>query len=212
MRSFLKITAKLLLWVGGILLVFAAVMRIFFVDVAVVGHNAMAPTMEAGDTILIWRSATPDEIGEITICAHPGQPDQLVMGRVVGKPGMLLQQNRYGALEIEGSTPDVDWRGTDTFTDTLEDRTDEYKRGMEKLGNRDHWIFVRERGQFRMSPTTVGEGKIFLLADNRTHVGQDSRYFGTVDPETCQGTVFMRLLPAEDSPNDLDTGYLDIIE
>lgn len=213
MKSFLKTTLKILLWVGGILLLFVAVMRIFFVDVAVVGHNAMAPTMEAGDTILIWRRGTPDEIGDITICPHPGQPGQLVMGRVVGKAGMTIDSNpRFHTLEIEGTVPDVDWRGTETFTDTVEDRTDDYKRGMEKLGNQDHWIYVRDGAEFRMTPETVDEGKIFLLGDNRTHVGQDSRYFGTVDPSTCQGTVFMRLAPAEGSPNDIGTGYLDIID
>lgn len=212
MRSFLKTTGKLVLWAGGIVLVFAAVMRIFFVDVAVVGHNAMAPTMEAGDTILIWRNGVPDAMGDITICPHPAQPSQLVMGRVVGKPGMTIQPNRFGALEIAGSVPDVDWQGTETFTDTLEDRTDDYKRGLEKLGNVEHWIYVREGAEFRMSPVTVGEGDVFLLGDNRTHVGQDSRYFGTVDPETCQGTVFMRLSPPSDSPNDIGTSYLDIID
>lgn len=212
MRAFLKTIGKITLWVGGILLVFVAVMRIFFVDVAVVGHNAMAPTMEAGDTVLIWRHGEPDEMGDITICPHPAHPSQLVMGRVVGKPGMLIQHNRYNALEIAGSVPDVDWQSTETFTDTLQDRTDDYRRGLEKLGNVEHWIYVRDRADFRMSPQTVPEGKVFLLSDNRTHVGQDSRYYGAVDPATCQGTVFMRLLPAEDSPNELGTSYLDIIE
>lgn len=211
MRSFTKGFLKLVAWVAGVLLVFAAIMRIFFVDVAVVGHNAMAPTLEANDTILLWRSAVPDEMGDVTICDHPANPGELVMGRVVGKGGMTLEVDRYQRLTIEGSTPDIDWSGTLSFNDAVQGHTASYNRGIVELGNVEHEIMHREDSAFRLPRTTVEEGKIFLLSDNRMHPGQDSRYFGTVPLENCHGVVFMRLAPAGDSPNDLGHNYLDII-
>lgn len=212
MRSFTKGFLKLVLWLGGILLVFVAVMRIFFVDVAVVGHNAMAPTMQAGDMVLIWRSGEPDDLGEVTICDHPTSPGELVMGRVVGKPGMVLEADR-NRLRIAGSVPDMDWQGErERFEDTVQNITADYRRAIVTMGNVDHAIYERENVDFRMQSVQVQPGKIFLMGDNRTHVGQDSRFFGAVDPDKCHGTVFMRLAPASDSPNDLGHNYLDIID
>lgn len=211
MKSFTKGFLKLLAWLVGILLVFIAVMRIFFVDVAVVGHNAMAPTMEAGDSVLVWRSGEPDQLGDIVICSHPTNAGELVMGRVMGKPGMTVESDARHQLVIEGSRPDTDWQGTEPFNDTVQGAQAEHRRGLVKLGNMEHLIYIRDGSEFRMTSTEVPAGKIFLLSDNRTHPGQDSRYFGPVDPETCHGTVFMRLAPASDSPNELGTSYLDII-
>ncbi len=211
MRSFTKGFLKLVAWVVGILLVFVAVMRIFFVDMAVVGHNGMAPTMEAGDTILIWRHGEPKDLGDITICDHPVNAGELVMGRVVGKPGMVVEADSRHRLVVAGSIPDIDWQGSDHFVDTVEGTEDDYRRGVAVFGNVDHLLWVRDGAEFRMRSVEVQEGEIFLLGDNRTYVGQDSRYFGTIDPATCHGTVFMRLVPASDSPNDLGNGYLDII-
>lgn len=211
-RSFTKTLLKFLAWVVGLLVVFVAVMRIFFVDVAVVGHNGMAPTLEAGDTILLWRNGTPDDLGDITICDHPRNSGELVVGRVVGKSGMTLEVDDHGRLVIAGSRPNMDWLGEERFTDTVEDFTATYRKGLAVMGNVEHLLYVREGTTFRMRPTEVERGKVFLMSDNRTHVGQDSRYFGAVDPATCHGTVFMRLAPASDSPNDLGHGYLDIID
>ena len=212
MRSFTKGFLKLLAWLVGILLVFVAVMRIFFVDVAVVGHNAMAPTMEAGDSVLIWRNGVPEDLGDIAVCNHPENPGELVMGRVVGKGGMRLESDRHSRLSIAGSIPDIDWQGEHSFADTVREDTATYTKGLVEMGNVHHLIFHREGSVFRMQPVDVPPGKVFLMSDNRMHPGQDSRYFGPVDPAACQGTVFMRLAPAEDSPNDLDHAYLDIID
>jgi len=210
-RSFTKNFFKVLGWALGILIVFVAVMRIFFVDVAVVGHNAMAPTTVAGDQVLVWRHANLD-MGDVTICQHPSNPNELVMGRVAAKGGMTIQTDRRGQLDVEGTVPDIDWQDDVQFTDTLQGRTATMRTGIEKFGNVEHLIFVNTDRQFRVRARTVPEGKLYLLSDNRTHPGQDSRYFGSVDPDTCQGTVFMRLAPASDAPNDLGHGYLDLID
>jgi signal peptidase I len=166
--------------------------------------------MEAGDTIIVWRT-TDFDIGDVAMCLNPQNSQDYVMGRVIAKPGMVVGTVR-GQLVIEGETPMIDWDVDETFTDTLTGETAVMKRGVEKLLNVFHPIYLKARGSFRLPDATVGEGRLYLLGDNRTHVGQDSRYFGQVIPVTCRGVVFMRLKPPAESPNDLGHGWLDIIQ
>lgn len=210
MQSRLGKVIKFLFGVLVFLAIVFAVFRLFFVDFAVVGHNGMAPTMEAGDTIMVWRTTTFD-IGDVAMCLNPQNPRDYVMGRVIAKQGMVVGVQR-GQLVVEGTTPDIDWGPVETFTDTLTNETAPMNRGVEKLLNVYHGIYRKQRGGFRVPDVTVGPGRIYLLGDNRTHVGQDSRYFGQVIPATCRGIVFMRLKPPDESPNDLGHGWLDIIQ
>ena len=52
----------------------AFVLKVFFVDIYVMPHNGMAPTLIYGDRILIWRRAKPD-MGDIVLCSHPTKPE-----------------------------------------------------------------------------------------------------------------------------------------
>ena len=208
MKTFLKGTLKVLAFLAGIALIVGAVLRIFFVDLAVVGHNAMAPTLIAGDEIMVWRSA-PD-FGDVTICAHPADPSRLVIGRVVGKPGMLLDTQR-GQLRIDRRILERDIEQPVQFYDGVNDRTDEMYYGLEKLGNTEHYFWHRTNYNFTFRPVQVTTG-IWLLSDNRSYPGEDSRTFGEVDPETCIGDVFMRLQPSPNPGSNLEYGWLDIIE
>ena len=209
MRGATKTTLKGLGWIAAILLLIAGVMKLFFVDVAEVGHNGMAPTLVSGDQVLLWRDAVP-EMGSVTICRHPARPNEFVMGRVVGKPGMTLSSDR-GQLHVEGTVPNRDTVGQVQFHDQASNRSFHMTYGIENLGNTPHWFFERADQVFQLRTTTVPNGRIFLLADNRTFLGQDSRFFGAVDPATCVGRVFMRLAPADGVPDELDHGWLDMI-
>jgi signal peptidase I len=207
-KTFLKGTFKLLAFVLGVALVLGAILRIFFVDLAVVGHNGMAPTLIAGDEILVWRG-TPD-FGDVTICKHPADPSRLVIGRVVGKPGMMLD-TAQGQLRIDRRILERDTMQGVRFRDGVMDRTDEMSYGIEKLGNTEHFYFYRRNYNFTFRPVNVVRG-LFLISDNRSYPGEDSRSFGEVDPETCIGDVFMRLQPSPDPGSTLEYGWLDIIE
>jgi signal peptidase I len=207
-RTFLKGALKVLAFIAGVLLVVGAILRIFFVDLAVVGHNAMAPTLIAGDEILVWRGV-PD-FGDVTICQHPGDPSRLVIGRLVGKPGMTLD-TQGGQLRIDRRILERDRMGEVRFRDGVNDRTDEMNYGLLKLGNTEHHYFERQRYNFTFRPVTIGDG-VWLLSDNRSYPGEDSRSFGEVDIETCIGDVFMRLQPSPDPGSDLEYGWLDIID
>lgn len=209
MRGLLRFVFRLLGWVLGIGLVAAGILSLFFVARVQVAHNAMAPTLLAGEEALVWRRATPD-MGDVVVCKRPDRLGTYAMGRVIGKPGMLVDSPR-GQLRIAGTVVDQDIQDQSLrFYDTQLDRTDTMVFGIEKLGNTDHQFFIRKDDKLHIRPTEVTAG-LYLLADNRSLRGQDSRDFGPVDPSTCIGQVFMRLRPNPDDPNDLGHGWLDLL-
>jgi signal peptidase I len=206
-----KTIFKGLAWIGGILLVAGLVLHFFFVDRVVIGHNAMAPTIFAGDQVLVWRNTTPD-MGDLVMCQHPESPGQMVIGRVYAKPGMTVDTDRHGQIRIAGSTPDVDiYPGTIQVESAAAGRSDEMTWGMVKLGNTEHLFFQRRNSQLSIRPYQVTRG-IWLLGDNRSESGWDSRTFGEVDPATCRGEIFMRLVASDATPTEIDNGALDIIK
>jgi signal peptidase I len=199
---------KVLLWVLAIGLLVAAILNLFFVDVVQVTHNAMAPTLVAGEQAFVWRSAEAS-MGNVMVCEHPAQPGHFVIGRVVGKPGMRIEAPQ-GQLTIAGTRVDKDIEGTTRFYDVLQDRTDTMQHGVATMGNTQHRFFQRQDHTLRIRPVEVQRG-LYLLGDNRSHPHNDSRTFGEVDPATCLGRVFMRFRPAPEDPNDLDHGWFEWI-
>lgn len=220
MKNFLKFLFKTALWIGGFLLIVGGVMRFFFIDEVVVGHNGMAPTLLTGEKVLLWRGSKIG-MGDIVVCRHPGQPQIFVMGRIIALGGMEVSAPR-GLLTVAGtmpgqshaqsSTPDRDITGYPRFHDVDNGVTTEMTYGIEKLGNTDHFFFEPRHFTFRLRPHQVPEDKIYLLGDNRGYPGQDSRAFGDVDPSTCKGNLFMRWQPVDDEGANLRHGWLDILD
>ena len=199
--KFLGAMALLLAIAGGILYA-------LYVKVVDVGHNGMAPTLVLDDRVLVWETES-FELGDVVLCAHPGQEGRFVMGRIVGRPGHTISMER-GTLRIDGEAPDTDVRGAVRFEDRELGRTYTMRWAMERILDDGHTIGWREGEQPRMSrPARVSSG-YYLLSDNRTHRGEDSRAFGEVDPARCVGQVFMRL-EAGPSPDELGHDMLDII-
>jgi signal peptidase I len=207
-RDFVKGTLKFAVAVLVVLGIAAAVLRIFFVDQFVVPHNGMAPTLEAGDEVFVWRDATP-EVGDVAVCTNPRNAADKVIGRVIAIGPATVGASR-GALEIDRRVVDVDWTGTERFTDTLTRHIDEMQRGTADFAG-GHEIYARRGATFTINRTEIANGRAFLLSDNRTYAGRDSRAFSTVDPTTCSGVVFMRFRPPPETPNTI-SGWLDIIE
>ncbi|MCS6798630.1 MAG: signal peptidase I [Myxococcota bacterium] len=210
MPDWLKSAFRFLVWIVVLLLAAGAVLRFFFVEAIVLGHNGMAPTLFAGDEALLWRDSSP-EMGDVVVCAHPQQPGQLVVGRVAGLEGMSLRTVR-GILEVNGTRPDRDRRGEVDFTDPTTSSTARMVWGIEKFGNAEHLFFERKGWVFNLREVRVPPGKIFLLGDHRSYVGHDSRAFGPVDRGSCRGSVFLLWSPAPGTPPAIERSRLQWIE
>src|SRR5687768_576469 len=123
-----KVLLKIAAWIVGILAVIVTVLEIWFIDRIVVGHNVMAPTIVAGDQVVMWLERTVD-MGSIVVCPHPRIPGQLIMGRIVAKPGMTIETVR-GQLRVENTIPNRDLTKRVRFTD-VDGTQAEYQMGIE---------------------------------------------------------------------------------
>jgi signal peptidase I len=198
------------LWVGGFVLAVGALLEVFFVDVIIVGHDGMAPTMLAGEQVLLWRDAAPG-FGDVTVCQHPRRPNELVFGRVVGRAGQKLGAFR-GTLQINGESPDADMLGTVRYVVSNTGRREDVHLVEESLAGASHLSLWRSDMAIEIPETTVESGRLYLLGDNRAYRGFDSRSFGTVLEDTCRGVVFMRWRPADDGGAGFEHRPLQILD
>jgi signal peptidase I len=210
-RDFMKGLFKFLGVVALIAFVIGGVLYGFYVKVVEVGHNAMAPTVFVGDRVLVWKGHNFD-LGDIALCPHPSEPGRYVMGRVVGRTGQRVAIDR-GQLLINGETPESDLHSPISFSDAETGRTEQMIWGIESILNHDHLFFVRagRAGVPNLREQHVRGGQLYLMSDNRTYVGEDSRAFGGVNEGTCIGAVFMRLT-AGAAPPEIPHAALDILE
>lgn len=209
MKDFAKGVFKFLSVIVILVAIAAGVLYGFYVKVLEVGHNGMAPTIVLGDSVLVWKTQELG-LGQVALCEHPQQPGVYVLGRVVGRPGQIVGMER-GTLTINGEMPEVDGRGIVSFQDAEIGRTVRMRYAYERILTHDHPIFWREGSEPRMSRPHTVRGGLFLMSDNRTHRGEDSRTFGEVSPASCVGRVFMRLTAAP-TPAEIGNAALDIIE
>jgi signal peptidase I len=199
---------KFLLFVVVLLAIVAGILKTFFVDIVTVGHDGMAPTMVAGDTVLVWRGAQAEH-GDIMLCRHPTLDTRFVIGRVVGRNGTPITSDRAG-LRIDGTNPPIEWRGDADFYDHGQHARVRMRWGIEQLGNDFHTVFLRDGRDFRMRPIGDYDG-LYLLDDNRTYTGEDSREFGPVPEGRCIGQVFLRVGLSPESPPEVGNRAVQII-
>lgn len=201
----LKFLLGVLVVVGAIV----AFLKTYYVEIVTIGHDGMAPTLITGDTVLVWRDPVPEH-GAIMLCRHPTDDTRFVIGRVVGRNGAEVTVDR-GRLRIEGTMPPVDWRGTVQFYDRQTHVQVGMRWGIEHLGNDDHLIFQREGRDIRLHSTGDYDG-IYLLDDNRTYTGEDSREFGPVPESRCIGHVFMRVGMAPETPPEVGNRSVQLLD
>jgi signal peptidase I len=201
----LKFLAVVLVVLG----IVVAVLKTWFVEVVTVGHDAMAPTLVTGDTVLVWRD-TVFEHGSIVLCRHPTDDTRFVMGRIVGRNGTDITVDR-GRLRIEGTFPPVDWRGEAPFYDRADHVQVQMRWGIEHLGNDDHEVFERDGRELRLRPVSAYDG-LYLLNDNRTYLGEDSREYGPVPESRCIGRIFMRVGMGPGMPTEVGNRSVQTID
>ena len=181
-------------WVGAIIIVIALVLKVFMFDMAKVGHNGMAPTLLRGERVLINKRAAP-ELGSIAVCQHPTEVGWVV-GRVAATEGMTIDS--FGSeLRIDGEPVDFDKQGAMSFYNADDDMTTSVNWGDEYFGPKPHRIFMVGGARHLVRETEVPTGKLYLLGDYRSYMGQDSRAYGVVDASTCRGTIVFRVSPVE---------------
>lgn len=185
-------------------------LRIFYVDVVVMGHNGMAPTLLSGDEVLVWRGATANH-GDVLLCRHPSEEGRFVIGRAIAMPGMSLAVDR-GNLSINEASPTPTRLADVDFVDPTRDGARRrLTLGIEQLGNDRYYYFADEARPLRIRPIAELQG-IYLLGDHRGYPGEDSRTFGAVDPASCLGQVFMRLSPGTYDVEGVAHGWLDLLQ
>lgn len=204
-RNFAKFAVVVLVVLG----IIGAILKTWYLDVVEIGHNGMAPTLIAGDTVLLWRSAAVEH-GDVVLCRHPTDTARWVLGRVVGRNGTELAVVR-GQLTVEGHVPPTDFREEVDFLDRGDGERVRMRYGWEHLGNDEHMIFLRADREMRMRATGGYDG-LYLIGDNRTYTGEDSRTFGVIAESACVGQIFARLWASPESPAETGNGDFDIID
>jgi signal peptidase I len=207
LRDLLQLLVKLATFVGLV----AIVLRVFFVDVIVMPHNGMAPTLVYGDRLLVWRRATPD-LGDIVLCEHPRRPEASVIGRALAFAGHIVSTDSRGQVFVDDNRASVEGGGTVRFYDVLREKMFTMQlASIDYHGKHRHEFFVEDGSGFGLGTFAVEHG-MYLLGDNRSDTYNDSREIGEVDPAHCHGEIFMRLTPAPHTqPDDINHGYFDYV-
>jgi len=180
---------KAAIWTAAVLAVAAAVGWFFF-DPDVVMDQSMAPTMWAGDRILVLKRGRVDR-GDVVVCDHPEFPGQTIMGRVVGLPGDAIEIFR-GQLSLNGNVVYEESEGPFLYMDrTSSTEAFEFRLRLKThiFGGTFAYLLYDEKAGLSDVPKTVVESGYYLLADNRAG-GLDSRAYGEVHESLCRGRAF----------------------
>lgn len=184
-----KASLKFLLGVAAVVGAIAGVLRAFFVTPVMISDDGMAPTLLAGETVLMWRTEGMGEFGDLLVCRHPTGAG-FVVGRFVARPGSTISADR-GFMKVDGHSPDRNIGRTMSFIMNGETEPHSVVLGLEARGGEEHEFMQDARVGFRTRDIIVRNG-IFLMGDNRLPHRFDSRTFGPVNPANCVGHVFMR--------------------
>jgi len=192
----------------GTLALGLTVLRLFFLDFVTVPHSGMAPTLAAGDRVVVWRRATAD-LGDIMLCQHPRAPDELALGRVVALAGHSIESQDARLIMDDEVLAKGEWRGHMRFYDAVREKLSNVRVGRAYYaGQQRHAFILQDDDVFQLRRYNVARG-VYLLGDNRSEPAADSRSFGEVDVIKCKGQVFMRLWPATRHNDDVQHANFD---
>lgn len=143
-----------------------AIYVIFFAVIGItqMPNSDMEPNVKAGDVVLFYRLEKDIKLQDVIVfkkatSENDGKP-QLLMGRVVARPGDTVEINESNRLIVNGNA-------------ILE--TNIYE-------------ITSARDGYTQYPLVLGEDEYFILADSRRE-GTDSRYFGPVTKDDMLGVV-----------------------
>jgi signal peptidase I len=202
--------AKTALNVAAIVLIAAIALKYWFVEVIVIEHNGMAPTLVYGDEVLVWKGPGLD-LADVLVCEHPVREGEPVIGRAIAFAGSRVWTDHNGQLYVnQDQTSTQNAREVDFYDVPRKKHRRMLLRQINYFGKHDHDFFVETGTRFVLETAEVNRG-IYLLGDNRSEVDYDSRRFGEVDPASCWGQVGMLLSPSREA-RELGHGRLELVE
>lgn len=186
-------------WVVAFVFVIGALIRVAFVEVWKVPDEdkisaAVAPSLRGGDTILYMRRNKP-AFGDLVRCTDPDDAGRFVVGRVVGLWGDTVEVNGR-ELSVNGKRYIGEMVCAEdklTIPHPTSGSTVEISCDQVEIAGHPHMRGAGDKAlPEKLTKTSVGQGKLYLLSDDRTY-HDDSRDFGTLATESCTGRIVFRL-------------------
>lgn len=187
-----------LAWIVGLVLVVGLILRLTLMrawevpeDLAL--SSSLAPTLWAGDTVLLLTRGTPG-FGDLVRCKDPQSPLRYVVGRIAGVEGDTVEADG-GVLRVNGTNyPRETACPEPTFMVPHPSSGSEVELecNQVKMGGGWHYSATPLRAMPGLrAQELVGEGMVFLMSDNRA-MPYDSRVYGTVPLTDCGERVIFR--------------------
>ncbi len=175
-----------------LILVAAAVAKIFLFEVPTISGNDMAPTLQTGDRLLAYRLNTTPTRGDLVLFEHPTE-GRLMIRRVVAVPGDRIAVHAE-APEVNGKSAKRQVLRDVTLSDLLDGRRQELalKLVEETVGDRSYLLLKNPLRRSKDYDERELTGAYFMLADNRNH-GLDSRNFGPVPASRIRAVISRRI-------------------
>jgi signal peptidase I len=190
---------KGLLWIAGVLAAIAGILRLTVMNVWTLPDDpvlgaAAAPTLAAGDTVVILTRGTPT-FGELVRCTDPEDPTKFVVGRIGGVEGDVVE-TQGATLKVNGKN----YTGESAcpkprFTVPHPSSGSDVTLSCDVVTMGGGWHYRGSNPKPFHSTATrtdVGPGMIFLVSDDREY-HDDSRDFGTLPRDSCKERPVFRL-------------------
>jgi signal peptidase I len=160
---------------------------------------SIAPTLEPGDTIVMWRLGTP-RFADLVRCADPEIPGRYVVARILGEQGDRVNGVWHSVFVNRRLISAAHACATTRYSipHPISGDPVDLMCESEEAGGNDY-----TRLRFEINPATnpetfdtlVPNGHFFLLSDDRAF-HYDSREYGVVAKSNCTEKVIFRLWSA----------------